>query len=394
MLLRNQTILFIAFVSTVFADRSDGGTLEEEVKLKSTAIVQYVEKNGLGKEFQIRSLSPSAFLGSSRVLESLKSHLLQHSYAESVDAKFTIVVALSIFEDTNFGDSSAIQVSFSLQDINGRALTNFDGEFDIELDNEKRQVTVEQGVTTAKLDHFDDVAVILGKSISLRDVSSQDLKKDNVQKIDRIIDKDTGHSNFQNSTRLSSNKDRLFEIEILVAAKGTKEGAAPPENSYLPVPIKINSKGIAEIELKRDDLVAIRFYNNSDYSVLAEACLDGINSFAFSSSKGLFAYEVSPHKSNLIRGFHQHAKGDHHEFKHFKIVDFSESLFYRTNSSDTQGLGSIAVHVRSADPKFVERSGENAFGEGPAFTETAKEKKVPKTPIIESIVVRYLKPKA
>ncbi len=390
------SILSLAMLAACCMPAS-GGTLEAELDYKVRAIAQYMKS----KDYESVSMLPiggiAAATGTNRVGAVLQDKLSEHGIKlVGVNAPVQLDIEVSLGPE-----DATLFIEIELKTDRGQKLRDWTGEFDYEVGEvgkeKKIAVKVESGSTTAKVDHADDVAKILSIPYSNHHLSASP-KKANKESLHSLNDAYTDPQSYVKKTsHVSSHEEGLYEMEILTT---TDHNLA--KSSYHALSPSIES-GFPFYKLQKGDMIGVRLYNNTDRIVAVEVCLDGIGSFHFSSLANARHYQIEPHKSILVRGFHQSfdKHTNIHRYKHFQIVNYSDSAWLQAQQSGfasvTESQGSISAHFskelvlqRGSGPPPADH---DLIGQGKDFEEKAKVKRMKIGPVVETIVARYRKPK-
>lgn len=364
----------------------DAGSLEAELDLKARAIAAYMKQKG----FNEATLSPIGGIaqatGTNRIAAVLEEKLNGHQIA-LIGAGAPVILDVEIALGV---DEAILTIEIDLKTDRGQKLRDWTGEFEFD----DQTVEVNRGSTFAEIDNADDVQVILGTPVSVTDLPPG--VKDAEKKILRSIAENFGKSeSFLDQTRVSSDADQLYQLEIVKTDDPNLSAG-----SYQSLPLE-QSAGFANVDLNRGDRFGVRIYNNSPKAVAVEICLDGINSFHFSSFMGRH-YRVEPNSSILVRGFHEafDRSTGVHTYRHFAIVDYADSAWLKAQQSGFQSQvdaqGAISAHFSHEIPGT--RGGDTSnqpdlIGAAEQFRERAKVVKMNFGPVFETAVVRYKKPR-
>jgi hypothetical protein len=106
-------------------------------------------------------------------------------------------------------------------------------------------------------------------------------------------------------------------------------------------------EGLAYVDIRKDEVFAVRLINDSDYDAAVELTLDGLSMFAFSEKRGYRYVVVARHSSALIKGWHRtNAVSDE-----FIITDYSKSAAAQL-VANPDNIGTITATFAAAwDPK-------------------------------------------
>jgi hypothetical protein len=159
-------------------------------------------------------------------------------------------------------------------------------------------------------------------------------------------------------SRVASDKDRPFAMEIVVADKARK---AEKED------------GLAYVKIDREEIYAVRLYNDADYEVAVSLSIDGINMFAFSEVRDpktdlpKYRYVVIPKKSSVdVTGWHRTDEVS----DSFQVTELAKSAAAELRSTAKVGTITARFHAcwaKDADPPSDELAGRSgsATGFGP-----------------------------
>lgn len=134
-------------------------------------------------------------------------------------------------------------------------------------------------------------------------------------------------------TRIFTTPKSPYAVAISVKQRGTYVPRAPTADDnrrpYVPI--------------RRDEVYAVRLYNNSDYEAAVNVSIDGINCFHFSSTKATY-WIVAPHSHYDVKGWHKDLKTS----LEFKCVDFPESAAAKVRLAPSESIGTINVAFSAA----------------------------------------------
>lgn len=139
-------------------------------------------------------------------------------------------------------------------------------------------------------------------------------------------------------TRVSAGQNSPFAIEVLVNEN----------NSFVPRAVR-DDEGLAFVSLHKDDIYAVRVYNDASYDVAVTLTIDGLNLFVFSDNQqyrtqGVFI--IGAKSSGTIYGWHrnnQHADS-------FLVTDYAKSAAAELKQF-TGDLGTITASFAAAWPE-------------------------------------------
>jgi hypothetical protein len=124
-----------------------------------------------------------------------------------------------------------------------------------------------------------------------------------------------------------------YGLELLVKRDGT----------YEPSPIRIE-EGLAYVELKRDDVYAVRLINNSDHEAAVRLSIDGLELFSFSSAK-MATLILKPHTTGLVKGWPR----TFNKSNEFVLTEYAKSAVAQLKS--TGAVGVVSAGFSAAWPK-------------------------------------------
>lgn len=128
------------------------------------------------------------------------------------------------------------------------------------------------------------------------------------EKLVSSIVKPKTHLDGDRKTRMNLSENSPYGMEVALKQA---------DDSYRNVPIS-QEDGVANIDLKVDQVYAVRLFNDSARPVGCRLTIDGLNTFALSLDANYRGQEtimeLQPHGSFLIRGWH-HSGNTSHEFQ-------------------------------------------------------------------------------
>ena len=188
-----------------------------------------------------------------------------------------------------------------------------------------------------------DIAQLLGVTVA---PPLNGDKKERNQEIQKRIDMRQVHIA---GSRVAADASSPFAIEVLVADK-------PREAS--------DDKGRAFVQIKRDEIYAVRLINNSPNEVAVELTIDGLSMFAFSKLRDAAdrprynRVVIAAGKSLLIKGWHR----DNSVSDSFLVTEYAKSAAAKLPS--TADVGTITASFAAAWPQGgTLPEGEPANGE-------------------------------
>ncbi len=190
-----------------------------------------------------------------------------------------------------------------------------------------------------------------------------------------------------------------YQVEILQKSAG---------GEYEPRTLT-SKRGKAKVDLRENDVYAIRVYNHSGAPVGVQVLVDGINIFAFSKQYGpgspfaqRFGADVKfvlAQPQTTVTGWHKfNGPGGSQEFL---ITEWGASAQAVTGNRDDTNLGTITVMFYSAwfegqeppaDEPAASRSGASGTGIGERTDNHFRERPTYFGKFLGSVSVRYLRP--
>jgi hypothetical protein len=280
-------------------------------------------------------------------------------------------------------------------DIERRAKLGIEGSYHPDVDpvsmRPSARITVRVVDTTGAVlvdytDHVSEtkeVASILGLTVAL-DPSQPQKSRD--EQLNNAIDEPGG---VLEVNTLRADTSSPYGIEIWVE-QGTE---------YEPQPLKLD-EGLPFVDLKEEDLYAIRIINDSAHDAAVTISIDGVNLFAFSENKGYSNLILSKDKgSALVKGwFRTLEKSDA-----FKITSYADSAAAELLNGTSQ-IGTITVTFAACWPKgqkppsdelkfrfAVRGSEELATGRGPSIEQKYEEAERVNGEVRSVLSIRYSK---
>lgn len=157
-------------------------------------------------------------------------------------------------------------------------------------------------------------------------------------------------------TRVSPSPDSPFGIEVLIKSP---QGLQPRQPN--------DDDGLAFVPIRRDEIYAVRLFNDSPHEAAVSLTVDGLNVFAFSEHKNYSHWIIPPGKSAVIVGWHvTNERSDS-----FLVTEYSKSAV-AVKMPNSAKIGTITATFAAAWPKGgaapsdepTSRSGD-ATGRGP-----------------------------
>lgn len=379
----------IALMLIALCSSAQAGTLEEEMDYKVRAICDYMKNNN----YHQCTLQPIGGIieatGTNRIGAVIQDRF-GHYGVELVGVGAQVLLDVEIALGP---DDATLFVDLQLKTNKGQKLRDWSGEFEYDYGEKKVYVEADKGATTAEIDYADDVQKILSVPYAEHKLPI-DPKEANKHKLKKLADAyDHPVTTIKDKSRVSTHESGLYQMEVVVT-----HDAQLSTDSYQPCHPDLKN-GFSHLNLGRGDMLGVRLYNNSDEPVAVEVCLDGINSFFFSTLNSKY-YMIKPHSQILVRGFHQsydpHAKK--HYYRHFQIVDYSDSAWLKAQQSGfavvPDAQGSISAHF-AKEARLVRGGSSRSIdliGQGTEFEEKGSVAQMKVGPVVETIVVRYTKP--
>jgi hypothetical protein len=197
------------------------------------------------------------------------------------------------------------------------------------------------------------IGVLLGLSVSLPPVATREKRNEELQK---AIDKPQFNQSAGDplSTIIKARPESPFGIEILVTSK---DQAPKDAKGWADVPARVprNDGGEPFVDIKRDEVYAIRVHNNFEfagekYDAAVAASVDGIDIFTFSElrdpkTKGpRYTHYIVPAGVSLVPGWHK--TNDHSDS--FLVTEYGKGAASQQANRSRGNVGIITVRFALA----------------------------------------------
>ena len=139
-------------------------------------------------------------------------------------------------------------------------------------------------------------------------------------------------------TRVSAGPNSPFSVEELV-----KEG-----DKFVPRGVK-DDEGLAFVAINKDEVYAVRVYNEAPFDVAVTLTIDGLNMFSFSDSqqyRSLGVFIIGAKSSGTIYGWHRNNQVS----DSFLVTDYAKSAAAELKQSGGE-LGTITASFAAAWPE-------------------------------------------
>lgn len=235
-----------------------------------------------------------------------------------------------------------------------------------------------------------DIAKLLAVTVSLPPQAS---RVDRNEKIRKAAEEPQSLPPQPAGTRIKSNSNSPYAIEVRVRKDGEKEGIARAARV---------EHGRAFVDLARGELYEVWLVNDSRHEAAAGLAIDGVDVFAFSEARKpdgspKFRFHlVHPSKPAAFRGWFR----SNHRVDSFKVTSFAESAAAKLlRSSAAVGTITVTFHLawQGAEPPPPERGARyagNATGFGPPIDPKLKDVKRTVGVLRDTITLRYNAPPA
>lgn len=144
-------------------------------------------------------------------------------------------------------------------------------------------------------------------------------------------------------------KTGQYALEVIVKQAG----------NYVARPVTLNQDK-PFVELRTQDIYGVRLINNSSHEAAVDLRIDGVNSFAFSSTGSTY-WIVAPHSHSDILGWHR----DNSITTEFKVVNnFPDTAAARLNLKPSARIGLITASFSACWQKNADRPADEPDGDG------------------------------
>ena len=205
-----------------------------------------------------------------------------------------------------------------------------------------------------------DVAVMVG--------ATADLTKPNAEVLTLLttaIEKPTAHISAE---RVAASDASPFAVEVWVKNPRTGEFAVRKPAA---------TGGQAFVDLKKDDVYAVRLVNKSDHEVAAYVTIDGIDLFAFSEAGEKAAAVIAPAgKEAMVRGWPIDAKRS----DEFLVAEYGKTAAARLKAS-AAGVGVVTVRFAPCWPEGSSPPPDETRSGGPLGTALGERIDTPFRPV-------------
>lgn len=155
-------------------------------------------------------------------------------------------------------------------------------------------------------------------------------------------------------TRVTAGAGSPFGIELLAKRSG----------QYRAQSVTTGERGLPFVELKRDDIYAIRLSNQADHDAAVKVTIDGLNVFAFSDTAADATYWLVPKKSSLtVQGWHKNNKTS----VEFKVIDFPATAAAKLNFKPSETVGTISASFAAAWTGDADKPADERSNRGTGF---------------------------
>ena len=132
--------------------------------------------------------------------------------------------------------------------------------------------------------------------------------------------------------RISPSPESPYGVEIMIKTGNNYESRQPSQED-----------GLAFVPIRRDEIYAVRLYNDSPYEAAVTLTIDGLNVFAFSKSPNYTQWIIPPKTPSMIIGWHITNQGS----DLFQVTEYSKSAA-AVKMPNSAKLGTITASFAAA----------------------------------------------